>query len=408
MRQYLEFLKLRNAQILIISAFPARLAYGTVGLSIFFIAEQRTRSIAVAGFAIGLNSIAGSLTAGLRGAVVDQYGQKWPLRTLVPIYTSMLILLSLTETKNQILLVALILGISAPPINLSVRPLWKIAVDESKLRTAYAIDTSVMSTSGIFGPILATWISLTWSAKFSLQLCAALMLIGGLALSFSKLSRQWKPEKKDEKALPMYRIRALQLLALEGAFLGIGWGAFDIGIPAFTTQENVQSRTAIILGIAGLFNVFGGLYAGTISKRISPIKGFVRTYRFWMAACLPLAFTYPDWRMMLMAALIGFLGGIQMVFYWEVSEAIRPKGTAVQTLGWLWTIEGSFAAIGSAIGGVISENFGPRWCFAITSLAMVSGYIVISMGIKHFAAADRLPTQEEDVAALADTENPAL
>jgi hypothetical protein len=39
---------------------------------------------------------------------------------------------------------------------------------------------------------------------------------------------------------------------------------------------------------------------------------------------------------------------------------------------------------------------------------MVSGYIVISMGIKHFAAADRLPTQEEDVAALADTENPAL
>jgi MFS family permease len=408
MRQYLEFLKLRNAQILIISAFPARLAYGTVGLSIFFIAEQRTRSIAVAGFAIGLNSIAGSLTAGLRGAVVDQYGQKWPLRTLVPIYTSMLILLSLTETKNQILLVALILGISAPPINLSVRPLWKIAVDESKLRTAYAIDTSVMSTSGIFGPILATWISLTWSAKFSLQLCAALMLIGGLALSFSKLSRQWKPEKKDEKALPMYRIRALQLLALEGAFLGIGWGAFDIGIPAFTTQENVQSRTAIILGIAGLFNVFGGLYAGTISKRISPIKGFIRTYRFWMAACLPLAFTYPDWRMMLMAALIGFLGGIQMVFYWEVSEAIRPKGTAVQTLGWLWTIEGSFAAIGSAIGGVISENFGPRWCFAITSLAMVSGYIVISMGIKHFAAADRLPTQEEDVAALADTENPAL
>jgi MFS family permease len=408
MRQYLEFLKLRNAQILIISAFPARLAYGTVGLSIFFKAQQTTHSIAIAGFAIGLNSIAGSLTAGARGAFIDRYGQKWPLRILVPMYFTMLMLMSIAESKSHILLMALLLGVSMPPINLSVRPLWKIAVDESKLRTAYAIDTSVMSTSGIFGPILATWISLTWSAKFSLQLCAALMLIGGLALSFSKLSRQWKPEKKDEKALPMYRIRALQLLALEGAFLGIGWGAFDIGIPAFTTQENVQSRTAIILGIAGLFNVFGGLYAGTISKRISPIKGFIRTYRFWMAACLPLAFTYPDWRMMLMAALIGFLGGIQMVFYWEVSEAIRPKGTAVQTLGWLWTIEGSFAAIGSAIGGVISENFGPRWCFAITSLAMVSGYIVISMGIKHFAAADRLPTQEEDVAALADTENPAL
>ena len=205
MRQYIDFLKLRNARILILSAFPARLAYGTVGLSIFFKAEQTTKSIAIAGFAIGLNSIAGSLTAGARGAFIDRYGQKWPLRFLVPSYSVMLILLSFAESKHQILFVALLLGISAPPINLSVRPLWKIAVEQSKLRTAFAIDTSVMSSTGILGPILATWISLSWKAKFSLQLCAVLMLIGGLALSFSKLSRQWQPEMKDEKAPPIDR-----------------------------------------------------------------------------------------------------------------------------------------------------------------------------------------------------------
>jgi len=166
MRQYIDFLKLRNARILIFSAFPARLAYGTVGLSIFFKAQQSTHSIAIAGFAIGLNSIAGSLTAGARGAFIDRYGQKWPLRLLVPLYFSMLILMSIAETKSQILVMAFFLGVSMPPINLSVRPLWKIAVDQSLLRTAYAIDTSVMSTTGIFGPIIATWISLTWNAKF--------------------------------------------------------------------------------------------------------------------------------------------------------------------------------------------------------------------------------------------------
>ena len=161
MRQYLELLKLRNAQILIFSAFPARLAYGTVGLSLFFKAEQTTNSIAIAGFAIGMNSIAGSLTAGARGAFIDRYGQKWPLRILVPLYFTMLILMSRADTKSEILLMALLLGVSMPPINLSVRPLWKLAVDQSLLRTAYAIDTSVMSTTGIFGPIIATWISLT-------------------------------------------------------------------------------------------------------------------------------------------------------------------------------------------------------------------------------------------------------
>lgn len=407
MRRYLEILQIRNARILIFSAFPARLTYGMVGLAIFFKAQQSTHSIAIAGFAIGLNSITGSLTAGVRGAFVDRYGQKWPFRIFVPLYVTMLLLLSSADSKSQLLIFAALLGLSVPPINLSVRPLWKLAVPESALRTAYAIDTSVMSTTTIFGPIIATWISLQYDANLSLRLCALSMAIGGTAIGFSELSRQWQPEVKDKKSAPMYRIPALQLLALEGMLLGFGWGAFNIGIPAFTTQENLQSRTAVILGIAGLFNVFGGLFAGTISKRISPIKGFLRTYKFWMLSCFPLAFAYPNWSLMTLAAFIGFFGGVQMVFYWEVSEAIRPQGTAVQALAWLWSIEGSFTAIGSAMGGIIAEHFGPRWCFSITSIAMIAGYLVIWFGRTHFAKADRIPTDDEVAEAIADTENPA-
>ena len=55
---------------LAISAFPARLAYGMIGLGIFFKTEQETGSIAAAGFAIGLNSLAGALTAGIRGSAL--------------------------------------------------------------------------------------------------------------------------------------------------------------------------------------------------------------------------------------------------------------------------------------------------------------------------------------------------
>ena len=407
MRRYIEILKIRNARTLIASSFPARLTYGMIGLAIFFKAQQTTNSIAIAGVAIGLNSISGSLTAGIRGAFVDRYGQKWPFRIFVPSYVTMLIILSFADSTFQLLLFAGLLGLAVPPINLSVRPLWKIAVPESMHRTAYAIDTSVMSTTGIFGPILATWISLQYNANIALRLCAITMAIGGSAIALSKLSRQWVPEAKDEKAAPMYRIRAFQLLACEGALLGIGWGAFDIGIPAFTTQENLQSRTAIILGIAGLFNVFGGLFAGTISKKISPLRGFLRTYRFWMVSSFPLAFAYPNWSLMLLAAFIGFFGGVQMVFYWEVCEAIRPKGTAVQALAWLWSIEGSCAAMGSAMGGFIAEHFGPRWCFVMTSIALVTGYLFIALGARHFSKADRLPTEEEVTEAIADTGNPA-
>jgi hypothetical protein len=59
MNRYSELMAFPQVIRLGISAFPARLAYGMIGLGIFFKAEQETGSIAIAGFAIGLNSLAG-------------------------------------------------------------------------------------------------------------------------------------------------------------------------------------------------------------------------------------------------------------------------------------------------------------------------------------------------------------
>ena len=141
MNRYKELFAFPQVLLLGISAFPARIAYGMIGLGIFFKAEQATGSVAVAGFAIGLNSLAGAVTAGLRGSVMDRFGQKWPIRILVPMYSGLILLLNTMETRQSILITAFVLGITAPPINLSVRPLWKDIVPDSYLRTAYAFDS---------------------------------------------------------------------------------------------------------------------------------------------------------------------------------------------------------------------------------------------------------------------------
>ena len=45
-----------------LASFPARLAYGMVGLGIFFKVQRETGSVAFAGLALGLNSIGGNKT----------------------------------------------------------------------------------------------------------------------------------------------------------------------------------------------------------------------------------------------------------------------------------------------------------------------------------------------------------
>jgi len=387
---------------LVLACFPARVAYGMVSLAIFFKVQQSTNSISIAGLAIGLNAAAGSLTAGIRGSIMDKYGQTWPLRVMVPGYATLGIALNVSHSKTLMLLLAFVMGLSAPPINLSVRPLWKIVVPDEFLRTAYAVDTAIMSAAGVVGPVLATSLALSSHPALPLNACAILMIIGGGSLAITKVSRSWIPEKKAANHIPLWRHKPLQLLMIEGCFIGFGWGVFDVAVPAFTTLEKVPYLTAWIFTAMGLSNIIGGLLAGLVSKKTSSLRAMRRTYLVWFLVSIPIAFTYPGWSMIIAGALLGLVGGAIQVFYWEVMEAIRPQGSPTAMMGWLWTVEGTLMSMGSVAGGVISEKVSPSFALAITTTSIGIGYIILGIGKKLLAPADRIPTDEEDLAAMED------
>ena len=366
MKRYRELFAFPQVITLGISAFPARLAYGMIGLGIFFKAEQETGSVAIAGFAIGLNSLAGSLTAGIRGSVMDRWGQKWVIRILVPAYSALILTLNTMETSRSILVTAFILGITAPPINLSVRPLWKDLVPDSYLRTAYAFDSAMMSSTSVIGPVIVTSLALSSRPSLALDVVAVFMFIG---------------------------------------VIGFGWGVFDVAVPAFATQEDVAHRVAWIFASFGVATVIGGLLGGLVSKKLAPLPALRRAYFFWLLTCIPIVITNPDWTMALVGASIGFVGGAVQVFYFEVLEAVRPKGSQTSSLGWIWSVEGSFMALGAAVGGVVSEYFSPRVGLAMLPIMICLGFIILSIGKGRLAAANDLPTDEEDLAAMKDNSN---
>ena len=405
MKRYRELFAFPQVISLGIAAFPARVAYGMIGLGIFFKAEQETGSVAIAGFAIGLYSLASSLTAGIRGSVMDRWGQKWTLRILVPAYSALILSLNQMETSRSILITTFILGITSPPINLSVRPLWKDLVPQTYLRTAYAFDSAMMSATSVVGPVIVTSLALSSRPYLALDAVAALIFTGGVALGLTRVSRNWVPEKKVKGQGNLLSNRAMQLLMFEGCFIGFGWGVFDVAVPAFATQEDVQHRVAWIFAAFGIATVVGGLLGGLVSKKLAPLPALRRAYLFWLLTCIPVAFTYPDWTMALVGASIGFVGGAVQVFYFEVLEAVRPKGSQTSSLGWIWSVEGSFMAVGAAVGGVVSEYASPRIGLAMLPLMLFFGYIILSVGRGRLSAANDLPTDEEDLAAMEDNSN---
>ena len=405
MNRYVALFRIPNVWVLVLTCFPARVAYGMVSLSIFFKVEQSTGSISSAGLALGLNAASGALTAGIRGSVMDKYGQKWPLRIMVPTYATLTIALNLADAKATMLTLAFVMGLSAPPINLSVRPLWKIVVPEKDLRTAYAVDSSIMNFAFVVGPVIATSLALSRFSSSPLFICAALMLLGGISLGMTKVSRNWIPEIKGADYQPLWKHKPLQLLMIEGCFIGFGWGLFDVAVPAFTTIEKVPHMTAWIFAAMGVSNVIGGLLAGLVSKKTSSLKAMRRTYGVWFFVSIPMALSYPNWTMIIAGAFLGLVGGAIQVFYWEVMEAIRPQGSPTAMMGWLWSVEGTLMAVGSMAGGFISEHSSPTIALSITALCIGAGYLILALGKSRLIAADRIPTDDEDLAAMKDNAN---
>jgi MFS family permease len=175
--------------------------------------------------------------------------------------------------------------------------------------------------------------------------------------------------------------------------------------PRLATQENVASRVAWIFAAFGTATIIGGLLGGLVSRKLAPLSALRNAYLAWFITCIPIAFTYPDWTMAFVGTFIGLIGGAVQVFYVEVLEAVRPQGSQTSSLGWIWSVEGSFMAVGAAIGGVVSERYSPRIGLAMLPVMIFIGLIILTVGKGRLNAANDVPTEEEDLRAIKDISN---
>ena len=374
---------------MMLAAFPARLAYGMVGLDIYFKVHDDTHSIALAGLAAGANGIVGSLSTGLRAAVIDRLGLKISLRIFVPTYAVALASLDLCHGARLLIIFSALLGLTAPAINLAVRPMWRTAVPEEQYRTAIAIDTASMNLGVVLGPALATTLALSSHPASGLIVTAILIFIGGIALSSLKFTQEWRPEQREAGGQTLLKTAGIRILLVEGMLIGYGTGNYEIAIPAISSLHHQPRFAGIAFGTAAALSIVGSLVAGSLGRQIAPVKGFRVIYLFWFLSTIPMAFVNPGWTLLLVLSLFGFIGGAEQVFYLEQLELIRPQGSAAAAIGWIWTVEGSFAAIGQSTGGFFSQRFSPHFCFAITATSFALGFLLIVLGKRWLRPFDR-------------------
>jgi MFS family permease len=364
-------------------------------LAVFFHVQQITNSLTSAGFAVGAYSGLSAVTAAIRGHAIDRFGQTKPLAVLVPSFVLATTALGAFahDTRTAVIYAGL-MGITAPPINLSVRPLWKMLVGKDRLRTANALDSVLLNGTSLFGPVIGTWAALQLSGPIAMYITAGLMMLGGGLLMTSKISRTWIPEPKEPGDHSLWTSPAMRLMAIDAVLIGLAFGLFDVGIPAAATLADLAIWAAPSLAALSLGGLFGGLYAGSRMKHFGPAKGLILSQYSFGFLALPLFLIQPG---LITAILLFFLGlpiGVSQVFYLEVVELVRPTGTAVAALGSMWFIEGSAMAAGNSAAGFVADTYGPG-----AALIAVGFLILASAAVLHSALHGPLKAAHKQIAS---------
>ena len=383
MRTYRELLAVPGVLRLLFAATFPRLAYAMVGLSVFFHVQHLTNSVGTAGLALGAMGLLGALSAAPRGHIVDRWGQTVPILVLAPLYTAANILLATkaNDARTAILL-ALLVGATAPPINMSVRPLWAGIVGLERLRTAYALDSAVAGMLNLLGPVLATLVALHISSRAALLCVAGSMAIGGVLLASNPASRHWIPEAKVADDPGILRSAPIRLLAVEAVATGMATGFISVGIPAMATLQGDRGAAGPLMAAIGVGSILGSIWAGMRSHGIAPLPGLRGFTAGYALVLLPLAFVPIGPIMMALLVIAYLFTGPAIVFYFETLDIVRPRGTAVAALGTLWMIQGSSEAIAAALGGNIAEWVSPNLTLGLASLFACVSPLVLTLGMR--------------------------
>jgi len=387
--RYLDALSFPHVRSTFGAALVGRAAYALVFLPLLFAVSQATGSIALAGLAVATYGAGASFLAPMRAWLLDTYGARTVLATLVIVFSASLAVLGLTALMNGsgtlLLLLAGVTGAAAPPLGPTMRVAWgMLAPTDELLRKALSLDAVVEELLYLTGPAGAGLALSVMSPGVVLLAPAALMLAGGLlfvatptvgamAAGKSAISRR----DRDRPLLLRSRFAGL-LVAVFSA--GAIVGTVEVCVPAILTGDGGAAGAGFALGIFAGGSALGGLLYGAITVPGSPVRQLLALVAALAATAALVAVVTGVAAISVVLAIAGLFFAPAMIVAYLAASAAGGEAQKNSATTWVNTSHNLGGTVGTAIAAALAQVAGaPTAVIGISagaaSLLVVSGWL---------------------------------
>jgi len=352
-----------------------RLPIGMSGLSILLLVQGTSGSFATGGAATGCFVAGLAFVAPALGRTIDRYGSWAVLITSAVLFPAWLIALVAAvwngASSLTVALCAAAAGASFPPITVCVRTVLRQRFgDDPLLTTAYSLDSVLIETIFIAGPMLVSLFVAVASARVAIWSAAAGGFSGVFLFLRSGALREWRIEARTRGSLlgPLAQTRFVALIAIVVCY-ALGFGLTELGATAYANEAGRPALAGVFLGLMSLGSAFGGLAYGSTHWHAPLLRQFSATLAIMGIGLLLLA---APWSQVVFGVLCIFAGVVMapalIIQSMLVAKTAKSEHT---TEAFTWSSSALLAGVGlgMAFGGVLVESWHSPASFAAAGAA---------------------------------------
>ncbi|MGL6278562.1 MAG: MFS transporter [Gaiella sp.] len=369
-----------HAKPLLLWALLGRLPLGVTPLGLLLLLRGEGESYAVAGAVTAAYAIAVAVGQPFAGRMVDAKGARPILLRRAIVYPTLLVgAVVLTYVDAPVAAIAFTVaaaGLALPPIAPVVRTVWPRLVPDELRGVAYTLEATLQEVFWVCGPLLAAALAFVHPSGGVLGAAAA-GAIGTLALTTLGPVREAGPaDRRSVRLLGALSSSGIRTMAVFAAATGFGFGTAEVAMPAFAELHGARELGGVALACFSLGSLVGGLVAGTRLRRDDLTRlltvGPLISIGLALLVC---AWSIPSLFVLAFAAGIPIAPAIAALF--GVIDRIAPVGTVAEAFAWFGTSIGLGMSVGLVVGGLVIDEAGPRWAFAVAPLVAAVGALAL-------------------------------
>lgn len=365
-----------------LAGFIARMPISMMGIGIVTMLSQVSGDYWLAGAVAATFTLSSALLAPHISRMADQLGQS---RILLPttgisvFFTILLLLCTKYEAPYWTLFLSALCAGCMPNMSAMVRARWtKLYRGSHKLHTAFSFESVVDEICFIIGPVLSVSLSVMFFPEAAPLLSSVFLTIGVCLFTMQKSTEPPVHPRDITNNGTVFKIGSLRVLVFTLIAIGTIFGTIDVVSVAFAEQQGNTVAASFVLSVYAIGSCLAGLIFGTLKLNTPPYNQFLIAVTLSMITMLPLVFVNSITWLVVIVFFAGLSVAPTMIITMGLVEKIAPESKITEGMTWAITGLGIGVSLGSAIAGLVIDNFGAHVGF---NVAIIAGGLALTIAL---------------------------